>query len=142
MIAIGSDHGGYTLKQKVIRHLEERGLDYKDFGCYDEVSCDYPVYARLVANAVTDGSCQFGILICSTGIGASIAANKISGIRAALCTDCFCAQATREHNDANVLCMGEKVIGEGLAVKILDTFLDTPFSEEERHVRRVSMIEG
>lgn len=141
MIAIGSDHGGYELKQEIMKHLEERGLDYKDFGCYDESSCDYPVYARLVANEVAEGRCESGILICGTGIGISIAANKVPGIRAALCTDCFCAEATRQHNDANILCLGGRVVGPGLALKIVDTFLDTPFSDEERHVRRIQLIE-
>ncbi len=141
MIAIGSDHGGYILKQEIMRHLEERGIDYKDFGCYDESSCDYPVYARLVANEVAEGRCETGILICGTGIGISITANKIPGIRAALCTDCFCAEATRQHNDANILCLGGRVVGPGLALKIVDTFLDTPFSDEERHVKRIQMIE-
>lgn len=141
MIAIGSDHGGYELKQEIMKHLEERGIDYKDFGCYDESSCDYPVYARLVAAEVAEGRCEMGILICGTGIGISIAANKVPGIRAALCTDCFCAEATRQHNDANILCLGGRVVGPGLALKIVDTFLDTPFSEEERHIRRVQLIE-
>lgn len=141
MIAIGSDHGGYDLKQEIKKHLEERGLEYKDFGCYDASSCDYPVYARLVAEEVAAGNCESGILICGTGIGISIAANKVPGIRAALCTDCFCAEATRQHNDANILCLGGRVVGSGLALKIVDTFLDTPFSEEERHMRRIRLIE-
>lgn len=141
MIAIGSDHGGYALKQEIMKHLEERGMEYKDFGCYDESSCDYPVYARLVASEVAEGSCSKGILICGTGIGISIAANKVPGIRAALCTDCFCAEATRQHNDANILCLGGRVVGAGLALKIVDTFLDTPFSDEERHIRRIQLIE-
>ncbi len=141
MIAIGSDHGGFELKQEIMKHLEERGIDYKDFGCYDESSCDYPMYARLVANEVAEGRCETGILICGTGIGISIAANKVPGIRAALCTDCFCAEATRQHNDANILCLGGRVVGPGLALKIVDTFLDTPFSDEERHIRRIQLIE-
>lgn len=142
MIAIGSDHGGYELKQEIMKHLDERGIDYKDFGCYDESSCDYPVYARLVAAEVAGGRCETGILICGTGIGISIAANKVPGIRAALCTDCFCAEATRQHNDANILCLGGRVVGPGLALKIVDTFLDTPFSDEERHIRRIQLIES
>lgn len=141
MIALGSDHGGYGLKQEVIKHLEERGIEYKDYGCYSEVSCDYPIYGKKVAEAVAGGECEFGIIICGTGIGISISANKVPGIRAALCHDCFSAQATREHNNANILAMGARVIGPGLALKIVDTFLDTPFSNEERHVRRISMIE-
>ncbi len=141
MIALGSDHGGYGLKQEVIKHLEERGIEYKDYGCYSEESCDYPIYGKKVAEAVVGGECEFGIIICGTGIGISISANKVPGIRAALCHDCFSAQATREHNNANILAMGARVIGPGLALKIVDTFLDTPFSNEERHVRRISMIE-
>ena len=141
MIALGSDHGGFELKQEIMAHLEKRGLEYKDFGTYTKDSCDYPVYGRAVAKAVASGECERGILICGTGIGISITANKIPGIRAAVCTDCFCAEATRQHNDANILCMGARVVGEGLALKIADTFLDTPFSNDERHKRRISMIE-
>ena len=137
MIAIGSDHGGFELKEKLMEHLSERGLEYKDFGTYSSASCDYPVYAKAVAS----GECDRGIIICGTGIGVSITANKVRGIRAALCGDCFSAEATRQHNDANVLCMGARVVGEGLALKIADTFLDTPFSNDERHIRRISMIE-
>lgn len=141
MLAIGCDHGGYELKQEIIKHLEKRGLEYKDFGCYSEASVDYPEYGRAVAHAVANGECEKGILICGTGIGISITANKVKGIRAALCTDCFCAQATREHNDANVLALGGRVVGPGLALKIVDTFLDTPFSGDERHQRRINLIE-
>ena len=142
MIAIGSDHGGYALKQALMAHLDKRGLACKDLGAYSEASCDYPQYAKAVANAVASGECERGILICGTGIGVSITANKIPGIRAALCGDCFSAEATRLHNDANILCMGARVVGEGLAVKITDTFLDTPFSNDPRHIRRISQIEG
>ena len=141
MIALGSDQGGYGLKQEVIKHLQEKGIEYKDYGSYDEKSCDYPVYAKKVANAVVSGECDKGILICGTGIGISIAANKVKGIRAALCHDVFSAQATREHNDANILAMGARVIGPGHALKIVDTFLETEFSNIERHARRVGMIE-
>ena len=141
MIAIGSDHGGYALKQEILAHLKKRGVEVKDFGTYNEDSCDYPVYARAVAQAVTSGECERGILICGTGIGISIAANKVPGVRCALCGDCFSAQATREHNDANVLALGARVTGPGLALKIVDTFLDTPFSNDERHIRRISLIE-
>ena len=141
MIAIGSDHGGFELKKKLMEHLSERGLEYKDFGTYSSASCDYPIYAKAVANAVASGECDRGIIICGTGIGVSMTANKVHGIRAALCGDCFSAEATRQHNDANVLCMGARVVGEGLALKIADTFLDTPFSNDERHIRRISMIE-
>ena len=140
-IALASDHGGYGLKCEVIKHLEERGFTYEDYGCYSEESCDYPDYAHKAAHAVADGVCDLGILICGTGIGISIAANKVPGIRAALCHDCFSAQATKEHNDANMLAMGARVIGPGLALKIVDTFLNTEFSGEERHVNRIRQIE-
>lgn len=141
MIALGCDHGGFALKQDVIKHLEARGLEYKDYGTYSEASCDYPEYGKAVAHAVADGECEKGIIICGTGIGISITANKVPGIRAALCGDCFSAEATRQHNDANILAMGARVVGPGLALKIVDTFLDTPFSGDERHVRRINMIE-
>lgn len=141
MLAIGCDHGGYALKQEIIKYLESKGIEYKDFGCYSEASVDYPEYAHAVAHGVADGEYEKGILICGTGIGISIAANKVKGIRAALCTDCFCAQATREHNDANILALGGRVVGPGLAVKIVDTFLNTEFSGDERHQRRIDLIE-
>ena len=141
MIAIGSDHGGFALKQAVMKHLESRGEQFRDFGTYSEASCDYPDYGRAVAEAVAGGKYQFGIIICGTGIGISITANKVHGIRAALCGDCFSAEATRLHNDANVLAMGARVVGEGLALKIVDTFLDTPFSNDDRHIRRISKLE-
>lgn len=142
MIAIGSDHGGFALKKAIMKHLSDRGLEYKDFGTYTEDSCDYPDFGRAVALAVASGECERGIAICGTGIGISITANKVRGIRAALCGDCFSAEATRAHNDANILALGARVVGEGLALKIVDTFLDTPFSNDERHIRRISKIEG
>ena len=141
MIALGCDQGGFQLKQEVIKHLTERGLEFKDYGSYDEQSVDYPEYAKKVAEAILSGECEKGILICGTGIGISIAANRYEGIRAALCTDCFMAEATRLHNDANILALGGRVVGAGLALKMVDTFLDTPFSNEERHIRRINMIE-
>ena len=141
MIAIGSDHGGYELKQAIMKHLDSRNLEYHDYGTYTPDSCDYPDYGKKVAHAVADGICERGIAICGTGIGISITANKIPGIRAALCGDCFSAEATRLHNDANILALGARVVGEGLALKIVDTFLDTPFSNDERHIRRISKIE-
>ena len=141
MIALGSDQAGYELKQVIMRHLEERGLEYKDYGSYNADPVDYPVYGTKVAHAVADGECEKGILICGTGIGISIAANKVKGIRAALCSDCFSAEATRLHNDANILAFGARVVGPGLAEKIVDAFLDTEFSGAERHQRRVDMIE-
>ena len=141
MIALGCDHGGFELKQEVIQYLKANQIEYKDYGCYDTASVDYPVYARKVAKAILDGEAEKGILICGTGIGISIAANRIKGIRAALCSDCFSAQATSEHNDANILCMGGRVVGAGLAIKIVDTFLHTEFSNDERHIRRIDLIE-
>ena len=141
MIALGSDQAGYELKQVLMRHVEERGLEDKAYGCYSADPVDYPVYGQMVAHAVADGECEKGILICGTGIGISIAANKVKGIRAALCSDCFSAEATRLHNDANILAFGARVVGPGLAEKIVDAFLDTEFSGAERHQRRVDMIE-
>lgn len=141
MIAIGCDHGGFELKKEILKHLDGRNIEYKDYGCYSTESCDYPEFAKKVANAVVNKECEFGILICGTGIGISIAANKIKGIRAALCHDCFSAEATRSHNNANILAMGARVIGSGHALKVVDTFLDTPFSNDERHIRRINLIE-
>lgn len=142
MIALGSDHGGFELKEAIKKHLDTRGIAYKDLGSHSNEAVDYPEYGRKVANAVVTGECTSGILICGTGIGISISANKVKGIRCALCHDVFSAQATREHNNANVLAMGGRVVGEGLALKIVDTFIDTPFSNEERHQRRIDLIEG
>lgn len=141
MIALGCDHGGYELMQEVIKYLEANHYEYKNFGTYSKDSVDYPEYGKKVAHAVADGECDKGILICGTGIGISIAANKVKGVRAALCSDCFSAQATREHNDANILAMGGRVVGTGLALKIVETFLTTPFSNDERHIRRIHLIE-
>ena len=141
MIALGCDHGGYNLISAIKKYLDEKGIEYKEFGTFSEESVDYPIYAYKVATAVASGECETGILCCGTGIGISIAANKVKGIRAALCTDCFMAEATRLHNDANILALGGRVVGPGLALKIVDTFLDTEFSNEERHVRRISQLE-
>ncbi|MCR4692049.1 MAG: ribose 5-phosphate isomerase B [Lachnospiraceae bacterium] len=141
MIAIGSDHGGFELKEKVIAHLKERGFEVKDFGTYDKASCDYPVFGRAVAKSVAAGEAEKGIVICTTGLGISMTANKIKGIRCAVCSDTVSAQLTRLHNDANVLSMGAGIIGENLAMSIVDTFLDTEFSGEERHQRRINLIE-
>ncbi len=141
MIAIGCDHGGFEYKQMIMQHLSDKGIDFEDFGTYTPESCDYPDYAIPVAEAVVSGKCSAGILICGTGIGMSIAANKVHGIRAAVCGDSFSAKATREHNDANILCMGARVISEAKALEITDIFLDTPFSGDERHMRRISKIE-
>lgn len=140
MIAIGSDHAGYELKQAVIRHLEDLGIAFNDCGTYNTMSCDYPDYAEAVCREVMKGQADKGILICGTGIGMSMAANRHKEIRAALCGDCFSAKATREHNDANVLCMGARVLGEGLALQIVDTFLETEFSNGANHVRRIGKM--
>ena len=139
MIAIGSDHGGYALKEQIKKHLDELGLAYRDYGTDSEASCDYPIYGEAVARAVAGGEAERGIVICGTGIGISISANKVRGIRAALCGDCYSAEYTRRHNDANVLALGARVLGEGLAEKIVDTFLSTDF-EGGRHARRVALI--
>ncbi len=141
MIALGCDHGGYPLMKEIIKYLDENGIAYKNFGTFSEESVDYPAYAKQVAHAVADGACEKGILVCGTGIGISIAANKVKGIRAALCGDVFSAKATREHNDANILAMGARVTGPGLALEILNAFLETPFSNDERHIRRIRQIE-
>lgn len=141
MIAIASDHGGYDLKEQVKKYLEKRGLEYKDFGCHDKESCDYPDFIKPAAKAVAGGECDRGIVICTTGVGVSICANKIPGIRCALCADPVTAQLTRLHNDANMLSLGAGVTGEFLALDIVEKFLDTPFSEDERHRRRIGKIE-
>jgi len=138
-ICIGSDHGGYALKLELIEHLKARGFEVSDVGCDSDKSCDYPIYAKEVTDAIVEKKADLGILVCGTGIGMSMAANKVEGIRAALCHDVFSAKATREHNNANILCMGARVVGAGLAEMIVDTFVDTPFSNDERHIRRISM---
>lgn len=142
MIAIGCDHGGYELKLYLMKHLDEMEIAYKDFGCNSTDSCDYPEYGHAVGKAVASGECEKGIVICSTGIGISIAANKVPGIRAAICTNSLMARLTREHNDANVLALGAYILGPQLAADIMDTFLSTDFSNGERHVRRVGDIEN
>ena len=140
-IAIGSDHGGYDLKQDVITYLQEKGFEVEDYGCHSKASCDYPEFGRAAALAVAEGKCDKGIVICTTGIGISIVANKVKGIRCALCADTVTARLTREHNDANVLAMGAGIVGKNLAFGIVDTFLGTAFSEEEKHARRIRAIE-
>ena len=142
MLAIGSDHGGYDLKVQVMNHLKERGIEYKDFGCYDKQSCDYPDFGKAAAQAVAEGVCDRGIVVCTTGIGISIAANKIPGVRCAFCTDPYLAKMTRLHNNANMLALGGGVTGVNLALEIVDTFLDTEFSEGENHIRRISKLEN
>ena len=139
MIALGCDHGGFDLMQKIKAHLDELGLEYMDFGTHSAESCDYPVYAEKAARAVASGECERGILVCGTGIGISIAANQIKGIRAAHCSDCYSAEMTRRHNDANMLALGARVLGDGLALRIVDTFLETGF-DGGRHQRRIDLI--
>ena len=141
MIALASDHGGFDLKEEVKKHLEERGLEFKDFGTYDLNSCDYPDFGRAAAEAVASGECDRGIVICTTGIGISIVANKVKGIRCALCSEKTTARLTREHNDANVLALGGGFVGPLLANEMVDIFLDTEFSGLEKHSRRISKIE-
>ncbi len=141
MIAIGNDHGALHLKKEIINYLTENKIEFIDFGTNEEKSTDYPIYAKKVTNAILEGKCDKGILLCGTGIGISITANRIKGIRAALCHDVFSAIATREHNDANVLAMGGRVVGAGLAVEILKAFLNTEFSNDERHINRIRKID-
>ncbi len=141
MIALGSDHGGYALKEAVKKHLTERGIEFKDFGTDGLASCDYPEFGRAAAEAVASGECEKGIVICTTGIGISIVANKVKGIRCALCSETTTARLTREHNDANMLALGGGFTGELLANEIVDVFLDTEFSGLEKHSRRISKIE-
>ena len=139
MIALGCDHGGFALKQTVKKYLEEKGLEYKDYGTYIEESCDYPSYGEAVAKAIVNGECDRGIIICGTGIGISIAANKVKGIRAALCHNEFTAQMCREHNNAQILSMGARVLEEDMALRIVDTFLNTEFAGG-RHETRVNKL--
>ena len=138
-IALGSDHGGLSLKNEIIKHLKSKNIEAKDFGTYTEDSCDYPEYALKVAEEVVAGNFELGILVCGTGIGVSISANKVPGIRAALCSDTFSAHATREHNNANILTLGARVIGTGLALDIVDTFISSKF-QGDRHQRRIDKI--
>ena len=139
MLAIASDHGGFALKQEIMAHLRATGVEFEDLGTYSEESCDYPVYAEKLGKAVAAGDYEKGILICGTGIGISIAANKIHGVRAAICGDCYSAEMCRRHNNANVLALGGRVLGVELAKRIVDTFLTAPF-EGGRHQRRVDLI--
>ncbi|MBP0990212.1 MAG: ribose 5-phosphate isomerase B [Oscillospiraceae bacterium] len=139
MIALGSDHAGFDLKEAVIEYLKSENIEYRDYGCFDRSSTDYAIYAEAACNGIISGECDKGILCCGTGIGMSMAANKIHGIRAAACSDYFSAMATRLHNDANVLCLGERVVGKGLAIELVKVFLNTQF-EGGRHARRVAQI--
>ena len=140
MIALACDHGAFDLKQTIMKHLQERGFAVKDFGCFDKSSCDYPDFAAPAAKAVASGECEKGIVVCTTGIGVSITANKVNGIRCALLSDIMSARMTREHNDTNMMAMGAGVVGEKLAIEIVDTWLDTPFSQEARHQRRIDKM--
>lgn len=142
MIAIGCDHGGFALKEAVTAYLKENGMEYKDFGCCGTESCDYPDFGIAAARAVASGECDRGIVICTTGIGISITANKIKGIRCALCADTVSARLTREHNDANMLAIGAGIVGMNLALGIVETFLNTAFPGEEKHCRRVAKIKA
>lgn len=139
-VALGCDHGGFALKEKIIEYLTAKGVAYQDFGCFDTQSCDYPEFARKAARAVASGECDRGVVVCTTGIGVSIVANKVPGVRCALCHEPWSAQMTRRHNDANMLALGAAVTGEGLALEILERFLSTEF-EGGRHARRVGQIE-
>ena len=140
MIALACDHGAFDLKQSIMKHLDKKGLAYKDFGCYDKTSCDYPDFAGPAAKAVASGECDRGIVVCTTGIGVSITANKVKGIRCALLSDVMSARLTREHNDTNMMAIGAGVTGEMLALEIVDTWLSTEFSHAERHQRRIDKV--
>ena len=140
-VAVGNDHAAVEMKKQVVEYLKEKGYEVTDLGTNTVEADSYAEYGLAVAEAVKSGDADCGVLICGTGVGISISANKVPGIRAALCTDCFTAEATRLHNDANILALGGRVVGVGLALKIVDTFLDTPFSNEERHIRRIGKIE-
>lgn len=140
MIAVGCDHGGFELKLAVLKYLEEKGIEYKDFGTYSADSVDYPVFAEKTANAVISGECELGLLFCGTGIGISMAANKVKGVRAACCSDKFSVEMTRLHNNANILCLGGRVVSNEEGVELVDIFLNTPFSGDERHQKRIDMV--
>jgi len=139
MLAIGCDHGGFELKNHIIKHLEDRNVQYKDYGCFDENSCDYPDIANLVCKSIIDGESETGILVCGTGIGMSIAANKIKGIRAAHVTDVYSAKMTKQHNNSNVICLGGRITGRELAFMIVDAWLDNEFLAG-RHQNRIDKI--
>ena len=139
-ISIGCDHGAIDLKNKVVSHLEAKGYEVKDFGTYTKASCDYPEFAAAAARAVASGECEKGIVLCTTGIGVSISANKVSGIRCALLSDVWSAKMTRLHNDTNMMALGAGIVGENLALEIVDTWLTTEFSGDERHQRRIDKL--
>ena len=139
-IAIGCDHGALDLKNKVVAHLQKKGFEVQDFGTYTLDSCDYPDYAEKAAKAVASGECEKGIVLCTTGIGISIAANKVKGVRCALLHETWSAKMTREHNDTNMMALGAAVVGEMLALEIVDTWLGTEFSNEAKHQRRIDKV--
>ena len=139
-IAIGCDHGAYTLKKTIVSFLEKKGYTVKDFGCFNPGSCDYPDFCGAAARAVASGECQKVIVLCTTGIGASIAANKVRGIRCALLSDVLSARLTREHNDTNMMALGAGIVGENLALEIVQVWLNTEFSNEERHKKRIQKV--
>ena len=139
-IAIGCDHGAYTLKKTIVSFLEKKGYTVKDFGCFNPGSCDYPDFCGAAARAVASGECQKGIVLCTTGIGASIAANKVRGIRCALLSDVLSARLTRLHNDTNMMALGAGIVGENLALEIVQVWLNTEFSNEERHKKRIQKM--
>ena len=139
-IAVGCDHAGFAIKGAVVEHIKSRGFEPVDVGTYSTDSCHYPTYASAVCEKILGGECELGILICGTGIGMSMAANKHAGIRAACCSDTFSARLTREHNDANVLCFGERVVGVGLALDLVDAFIDAEYLNDGNHVIRVAML--
>lgn len=141
-IAIASDHAGLDLKSFLTKHLEKKGISVEDVGPYDHTSVDYPDYAKKMCQSVLSKKADLGIAICGTGVGMSIACNKISGIRASLCSESYTARLTRLHNNSNVLCLGARVIGEELAMDIVDEYISTDFSNDERHIRRISKLEG
>ena len=140
MIALGCDHGGLEIKNAIIEDLKSKGIEYIDLGTTTTDSVDYPVYAKAVCAEIVSGKCEKGILCCGTGIGMSIAANKHDGIRAACCSDTFSARLTREHNDANILCFGARVVGEGLALDLVDAFINAKYLNNGNHVTRVAML--
>ena len=138
-VSVACDHGAFELKEAIKKHLEEKGIEYTDFGCYSKESVDYPRFAYAAASAVAKGEADYGIICCTTGLGVSMAANKVKGVRAAVCTSVHLAEMTRRHNNANVICMGQKVVSEELAMKMIDIFLSTEF-EGGRHCRRVDLL--
>ena len=141
MIALGCDHGGFDMKQIVIEYLEEKGIEYKDFGCYDKNSCDYPIFGKAAAEAVASGECEKGIVVCTTGIGISMVANKVKGVRACVCSEPYTAKLSKMHNNSNIIAFGARVVGSEMAKMIVDTWLETEY-EGGRHQRRVDLLDA